>query len=327
MSMQHIDPYLSARAGDPFETVEERDVDLLLLEEWRCSPAFRDGVHAVLGLESELNVRGAFHSLWTPRNGTHRQSDCEVVYERPGAAPLVLLLENKIDATFQPEQIEGYGDRKRELEVAGYEALTVLMAPQEYLTRNTRDAQRFDRQLSYEAMLPLIERPAGHPERAKHRGAMLRRAIAKVPPRPSDDEVALVDAMVRECIEHDFPWLRLANESTSGDNPWLKVSLGHRKRPYVRIKWKRDGQQLLVLEDKPRSPSRRAAVEHAVGQGGISAPVTVEDVGLTELGVQTPIAFVRTADRAALAVDIAQAMKTASEMIGWYDAHFPNGLP
>ncbi len=89
--------------------VTERDIDLLLLEEFHSSADFRShfiklleglvapGVHYLSGEHSVANSSG--------------QSDLEIAFLDSDGKKCRMLIENKIAASFQPEQAQRY--RKR----------------------------------------------------------------------------------------------------------------------------------------------------------------------------------------------------------------------
>lgn len=150
----------------------ERDIDLLLLEEFVASPGFRAWFLAQIGGDRKASLAEACRSVKT-MNG---ESDLELTFD--GSAGLVkILIENKVDAAFQPNQPQRYAERAE-----GYrdqaiyrEVLTVLIAPEVYFGDEST-AFGFDAKVTYEEILGWYEQ-AQLGARKDYKLAMLRSAI------------------------------------------------------------------------------------------------------------------------------------------------------
>ena len=81
--------------------IRERDIDLLLIEELYASPSFRQHFLQLLGGEvpSTAEFIAARHSIVSSLG----QSDVEVELAAVAKTRWILLVENKSDASFQPE--------------------------------------------------------------------------------------------------------------------------------------------------------------------------------------------------------------------------------
>lgn len=77
-----------------------------------------------------------------------------VVQFRDGDTRLALLVEDKIDAEFQPDQPERYLERAERLRETGAEVLTLLVAPATYIAK--AGAEIFDRRLAYERIVEIL---------------------------------------------------------------------------------------------------------------------------------------------------------------------------
>lgn len=125
---------------------QERDIDLLLLEELHCEPAFAQWLAAEADLGPVVFV-DAWHSVYKG-NG---ETDILVVFDAvPGR--LALMIEDKVGAPMQPDQAARYRSRGQEM-IARGEALavsTLLLAPQAYL--DSVPAGDWDRHLSFERL-------------------------------------------------------------------------------------------------------------------------------------------------------------------------------
>src|SRR5262245_25450683 len=92
------------------ESVDERDIDLLLLEELEVSEPFRRWFWSSCGLgyPEHCAMAGVWHSISHPKFG---ESDL-IVLVCDGAGPATaLLVENKVDAPPQPDQATRYRRR------------------------------------------------------------------------------------------------------------------------------------------------------------------------------------------------------------------------
>ena len=88
--------------------VSERDTDLLFLEEFISSPDFTDFFLRSIGLSNlGLSFLKASRSV-TDSTG---ESDLEVTLKDDNNQNFVLLLENKVNAGFQPQQADRYRAR------------------------------------------------------------------------------------------------------------------------------------------------------------------------------------------------------------------------
>ena len=115
------------------EAVTERDIDLLLMEEFESGSGFLEWFvtkTARWPLDG-LDLLGAWHSLST----SDGESDLLVLAFRPDQERLALLIENKIDAPPQPEQAVRY-ERRGLVGVADgiwKQFVTCIVAPERYL--------------------------------------------------------------------------------------------------------------------------------------------------------------------------------------------------
>lgn len=164
-----------ARVGrGTVDRVEERDVDLMLLEELVCEPAFQSFVAAnVLG-EGAWLFDEAFNSV---SSVSHGESDLIAVYASCERR-IAVMIENKIAANFMPEQANRYRLRGQEGIQEGLwgEFVTVLLAPRRYLEAD-HHGHVFDRYIAYEDLLTYFERPSLG-ARGEWRAAVLRRACS-----------------------------------------------------------------------------------------------------------------------------------------------------
>jgi hypothetical protein len=138
----------------PISRLRERDIDLLICSELHFpeSPLHRLFLGGWKGGVAEF--AGAWVSVSYP--GSDGETDILVSYES-GPKSLVLLIEDKIDAEYQPDQPERYQTRAelwRKEMPPGSDVETILLAPEDYF--ETQGSEIFDRQVSYEEVVEVL---------------------------------------------------------------------------------------------------------------------------------------------------------------------------
>lgn len=109
----------------PVESVRERDIDFLLIEEMVSSGDFVDFITKQLDLLACSRVVSVERSVNDFNLG---ETDILVEY-LSGSKRVGILIENKLDATFQPRQFQRYKARARQYRGGGYdEVYCVLIA-------------------------------------------------------------------------------------------------------------------------------------------------------------------------------------------------------
>lgn len=151
----------------------ERDIDLLLLEEFVASQDFRSWFFSQIGVEHCAPLVEACRSVKTASG----ESDLELT-AHASSGSVKILIENKVDAAFQPNQPQRYGERANEYKRSGNyrEIVTVLMAPEVYFGNEAANFG-FDAKVTYEAALAWFadSKPLG--ARKEYKLALLRGAI------------------------------------------------------------------------------------------------------------------------------------------------------
>ena len=160
----------------------ERDIDLLLVEEFVASRSFSFWFLKQLGLDaSQLGEVSVFHS--TRRMHNRREIDISVDVSA-GVGRVLLLVENKLDTDEQPDQAKSYRD-EAELRASEYQrVLTVLVCPEHYIASHHRFAQAFDRVVTYEAVCQHFNNRTQTSRdeigaRCRHRASLFEQAIGK----------------------------------------------------------------------------------------------------------------------------------------------------
>lgn len=156
--------------GRYLASVEERDIDLLLMEEFQISDEFVEWFCSNLNLH-KARPAGAWHSV----SDTDGETDL-LLRVLVGGRRVGLLIENKINAPEQHRQAERYHIRGvRSREAGRFEDyLTVICAPQRYLDGLPSDSI-YHHRMSYEAIAEWFDRSEGR--RAEWRRQIMLEAI------------------------------------------------------------------------------------------------------------------------------------------------------
>jgi hypothetical protein len=123
---------------------------------------------------------GLLLELNQSRTRRGRETDVEVHWRRPDGTRVLLLIENKIEAAFQPEQLEDYHSRGQGLVREGKadKYIVVLLAPHAYLTSSAQSSKA-DVQVPYEDLSSYFNRNATVDVRHAYAARIFEQAIGK----------------------------------------------------------------------------------------------------------------------------------------------------
>lgn len=230
----------------------ERDIDLVLAEEFSVNPQFAAWMSAKTGLrDSDAQVVDVFVS----KSDDLGESDLIVLYEQAHGARFALMIEDKIDAPLQPNQAQRYRLRaEREMQVGFCTKFEVwLVAPAYYLSRCTTSSD-FDGSISLEEMAAFLLR--GEPStRLQYRAAFLETAAV----RRSNNWVRREDVPTNEFWEaayqlasRKFPILEMKPLNVTKDSTWINFRPAdlptQPRRIYISVKGDR-GQMDLTFSN------------------------------------------------------------------------------
>ena len=130
----------------PVEAIQERDIDLLLLEELNVSKTFTLWFVEQLALPSLTAHQGAWKSISDFGLG---ETDILLQYQSNDHS-IMVLIENKLDATFQDNQYGRYQERAEQYIKKEHcnEAFCVLLAPEFYCENQSE----FEQYITYESI-------------------------------------------------------------------------------------------------------------------------------------------------------------------------------
>ena len=181
MTTLHIDTMLTLTHAT------ERDIDLILIEELKCSVEF------VKWFSNKISADINVSLVWSASNVVHskrrlhnrREIDITLYLESPDRRTIILI-ENKLDTAPQPRQAESYLEEATALVNSGEASAvyTVLVAPRAYLDQASVFARKFNTTISYEDVAQFFTYRAGKElgelaHRLSHRHALLDQAITK----------------------------------------------------------------------------------------------------------------------------------------------------
>lgn len=154
------------------DTTLERDIDLLILEEFISDPEFAKIFLNAAGINEDYIVEDAIHSK---RDSEYGESDIVFILNINGKRH-ALHIEDKIDAIAMPNQSGRYLNRaEKEIGAGEYDLYSVLIvAPEKYLEANA-EAHNYPNKVKYEQMRDFFA--SKNNIRSKYKLALIERAI------------------------------------------------------------------------------------------------------------------------------------------------------
>ena len=184
----------------------ERDFDRLFMEEVAFDIGFREAFMDRIGVAPQP-IKEIRHSV-DENFGGEAWGETDVLVKLQDGT--VLLVENKLTAGFQPEQAARYQARARYHRERGSDALTVLIAPEAYLSGVARDA--WDRTCSYSEIADCM---AAGDARGRWRQSLFREAgdrASRV--RNMAGSAAARKSASKELLAFKAAWLELIEDSS-----------------------------------------------------------------------------------------------------------------
>jgi len=205
------------------KAVRERDIDLLLVEELAATPEFRTWLLRELGQSPDLieDFVGVWHSVSDSELG---ESDIEFGVMYRDETRHLVLLENKINAKFQDEQLERYRQRGKKATADEWDAfITGLVAPESYVARTDR-TDVVDATVTYEAVRDWFWNRDSR--RADFKAEMVSEAIEQNRrgyTREPDEDVTLLHRYYWELARECYPELGMDRpDGVPGGNLWVR---------------------------------------------------------------------------------------------------------
>lgn len=159
----------------------ERDIDLLLVEELFASSNFVAWMLGRAKLPSQVRSWKVLHSK--RRTRSRREIDIYLEAETIDGEQVALLVENKLDATEQPDQAESYREELDAIADRFLHRAVVIVCPQAYAEQHSDFTSKFDACVTYEALAGFFCNRCGlvEPEgaRMRFRADLIEQAIKK----------------------------------------------------------------------------------------------------------------------------------------------------
>ncbi|MGF0539882.1 PD-(D/E)XK nuclease family protein [Agrobacterium sp. ES01] len=128
----------------------ERDIDLLLVEELHASSDFVTWMAAHAGVVLPISSWDVKHSK--RRTRSRREIDIFVDIRHSDNGRSALLIENKLDATEQPDQAESYREEIEALGEGYHQRSMLIICPEAYARQFPDFTGKFDNIISYESI-------------------------------------------------------------------------------------------------------------------------------------------------------------------------------
>lgn len=257
-----------------FKKIYERDMDLLILEEFLESPSFAELFLDAAGLGGSCEVIFAAHSL----SEAEGESDITLVLQYANRK-VALLIEDKIDAPTMPEQSLRYHKRAEQAKRRGEydEYHVILVAPQAYHDAHQNDENAAYRyRVTYEQLQAWFAQQAT--VRSRFKNAMVEFAIEQNRAGYQVREVEAVTAfwrcLRRYCGEH-YPQLSMLGADTpkGGSAAWPEFRTALEK---VRVIYK--SQKGIVDLEFPGFGDRGDQLRTVLGER-LAADMRLEKTG------------------------------------------------
>ena len=155
-----------------FDTVLERDMDLLIIEEFISDPCFASIFLDAACITDEYSIERIIHSKTDAQYG---ESDIVIVLKIRDHLH-ALHIEDKIDAIAMPNQNKRYHLRaEKDIANGEYQSYSVLItAPDKYL-KNNKEAQKYVHKVSFEQLQTHFAEKSD--SRSKYKLALISKAI------------------------------------------------------------------------------------------------------------------------------------------------------
>lgn len=251
--MQDNSPIVMARNVCSVHKFVERDIDMLIAEELRVNPEFCKWILAHFKIEAQVSFPAVTTRVSVVEDGS--EADVIATFDT-SSGPYGLFIENKIDATLMPEQLERYVRRAEgELRRGSISAYSVLFfTPSTYFRASLPDGVV---QISFEdAATALRSRPAGL--RSDYRASLLERAVPLRTPALRDAHVAEVDPYIKEwweavyaMLEREFPGFFLPSRTRYPRSVYFAPQMAQ-MGSYLRVDFKgHKGEVDLAFKNVP----------------------------------------------------------------------------
>lgn len=201
----------------------ERDIDLLLAEEFSVNPAFASWFVSLTKFSGRTSEVVEVH---VSKADTQGESDLVVVFEEPSGHRFAILIEDKLDAPLQPDQAARYHLRAlKEVELGACgDFEIVICAPRHYLDGHP-SLEGFDVKIAHEdigAAIAELDPSARGQYRADFIGTASTKRINAWKPQRDEATDAFWDAAYRIATA-EFPTLEMKALRVTKGSTWINL--------------------------------------------------------------------------------------------------------
>lgn len=199
----------------------ERDIDILLAEEFSVNPAFAEWMKAKTEFAS---TPARVIEVYVSKSTNLGESDLIAIYELEDERRFALMIEDKVDAPLQPQQAERYRLRaEQEVKAGACVSYAVLLcAPQSYIAQ-CKGINGFDGSVTFEEIAAFLSSgdatPRDHYRASFLNTAATRRANNWV--RDVDDQTNDFWDAAYEIATRDFPILEMKPLKLTKGSNWI----------------------------------------------------------------------------------------------------------
>ena len=215
----------------------ERDIDILLAEEFSVSPKFGEWFLARTRFRDHS---GVVTNVFVSKSNADGESDLVIVYTLDQGSKVAILIEDKVDHTLEPEQARRYRKRAdREVQEGSFQDFEVfLCAPRAYtasratpIVREVADAPAlldddiFDRFLSYEEIADALTAIEDSP-RSRYRAAFIRTAAERrvnLWVRVQDNATDAFREAIYQLAVNEYPMLEMKRQPGTKNNNYFTI--------------------------------------------------------------------------------------------------------
>ena len=201
----------------------ERDIDMLLAEEFATSPRFTNWF---LGKTKKFkSLEGIVSEVYISKSDSMGESDLIVILLQPNGTRFALYIEDKINAPLQPQQEERYQIRAEEGASKGkYSDFEVILCAPEVYIASITGTELFDSLVSYESISSFLRSCDQQDVRLAYRARLLETAIPKSTTawERIEDEITNAFWVAAYNIAHtEFLELNMKEQTVTKGQTWI----------------------------------------------------------------------------------------------------------
>ena len=202
----------------------ERDIDILLAEEFTVSPDFTQWFLSQTRFANHQDAK--LDDVFVSQSDNSGESDLVVLFSQPDGNRFAIHIEDKIDAQFMPQQRERYDIRAASGISRGdyHEYEVVLCAPKRY-RETSKSAEAFSTYISYEDIAQAFTLLDDSP-RGRYRAQFLTTAATRNAnnwKRTDDEATNVFWNAAYKIASKEFPILEMKQRILTAGSAWIDL--------------------------------------------------------------------------------------------------------